>query len=55
VLPPAGFVDARPAPEARSSIEIEEPTAPAAGGLFQQEMAVEKHRLHPREKGVAPV
>src|SRR5688572_3818968 len=55
MLPPAGFVDAGPAPEARCPIEIEEASAAAAGRLFQQEMAVEEHRLHPGEQGVAPV
>ena len=55
VLPAAGLFDARPPPETGRSVEIEKAAAAAARGLFEQEMAIEKHRLHPREQRVAAI
>src|SRR5690348_2680996 len=40
VLPATGIRDARTPPEARCTIEIEKPSATAAGGLFEQEVPV---------------
>ena len=55
VLPAAGVLDAGAPPEAGRAVEIEEPSAAAAGGLFEQEMPVEEHRLHAREQGIGAV
>jgi hypothetical protein len=45
VLPAARFVDARPAPQTGGAVEIKETTAAAAGGLLEEKVAVEEHRL----------
>ena len=37
------------------AIEIKEASAAAAGGLFEQQMAVQEHRLHAGEQGVGAV
>ena len=50
VLLAARFIDARPAPESRRSVEIEETPAAAASGLLEEQMSVEEHRLDPREQ-----
>src|SRR5438067_5650066 len=55
VLPAARLIDARPAPETGGAVEIEKTSAAAARGLLQQKMAIEEHRLDPREQGVAAV
>src|SRR2546423_1158230 len=55
VLPPARFIDARPAPEPGGAVEIKEPSAAAARGLFQQKMAIEEHRLDACQQGIAAV
>ena len=55
MLPPSGLIDARPPPQTGRSVEVKESAAAAPGGLLEQEMAIEKHRLHPREQRVAAV
>ena len=55
VLPATGFSDARFAPESGRAVEIKEASAAAARDLLEEEVAVEKHRLHPGEQGVAAI
>ena len=55
VLPAARFLDARAPPKTSRSVEIEKAAAPAAGGLLEQKMSVEKHRLHAREQRIAAI
>src|ERR1041384_128195 len=55
VVPAAGFLDARFSPQTGSAIEIEKASAAAAGGLLEQEMAVQKHRLHPCEQRIPAI
>ena len=55
VLPAARLLDADCPPEPGRAVEIEEAAAAAARRLFEQEMAIQEHRLHPREQGIAAV
>jgi len=42
VLPPAGVVDGRSAPDAGRPVEVHEPSAAVAGGVLDDEVPVEK-------------
>src|SRR5947207_12328041 len=55
MLPAARLFNARFSPESGRSVEIEKTTAARASGLFEHEMTVEKHRLHPGEQGIAAI
>src|SRR5437667_8025955 len=55
VLPAASLFNARFSPESGRSVEVEKATAARARGLLEHEMAVEKHRLHPGEQGIAAI
>src|SRR5204862_7368695 len=55
VLPSACFLNAGPPPKTSCSIKIEEPSAPAARGLFEQKVTVQKHRLDPGQQRIAAV
>src|SRR6266487_6358158 len=55
MLPAARLFNARFSPEPGRSVEVEKATAARARGLFEHEMAVEKHRLHPGEQGIAAI
>src|SRR5256886_7889202 len=55
VLPAARFIDARTPPETGGTVEIEKTSAATARSLLQQKMAIEEHRLDPREIGRAHV
>ena len=50
VLPTARLLNAGGSPETGSPVEIKEPSAPAAGRLFKQEVPVQKHRLNAGKK-----
>jgi len=55
VLPTPGLLDARAPPKPGCAVEIKKASAPAARRLLEQEMAVQKHGLHPREQRVAAI
>src|SRR5438105_13220026 len=55
MLPAARLFNARFSPEPGRSVEVEKATAARARGLFENEMAVEKHRLHSGEQGIAAI
>ena len=55
VLPTPGLLDARAPPKPGCAVEIKKTSAPAARRLLEQEMAVQKHGLHPREQRVAAI
>src|SRR5206468_8876449 len=55
MLPATRFRNARFAPEAGRAVEIKEASAPAACDLLEEQMTIEKHRLHACEKGIATV
>src|SRR4051812_48546079 len=55
VLPASCFFDARPPPQARSAIEIEEAAAAAARGLLEEQMPIEEHCLHLREQRIGAI
>src|SRR5438552_8918211 len=55
MLPAARLFNARFSPESGRSVEVEKATTARARGLFEHEMAVEKHRLHPGEQGIAAI
>jgi len=55
VLPAPGLLDARAPPKPGCAVEIKKASAPAARRLLEQEMAVQKHGLHPREQRVAAI
>src|SRR5450432_1287945 len=55
VLPAARFLDARFAPEAGGTVEIEKASAPAARDLLEQQVTTEKHRLYARKERVAAI
>ena len=55
VLPAACVLDGGAAPEARSAVEVKEPSAAASGRLFEQEVTIEEHGLHAREQGILAV
>src|SRR5204863_4073964 len=55
VLPAARLFNARFSPEPGRSVEVEKATTARTRGLFEDEMAVKKHRLHPGEQGIAAI
>src|SRR5205814_4025972 len=55
VLPAARLFNARFSPEPGCSVEVEKATTARTRGLFEDEMAVKKHRLHPGEQGIAAI
>ena len=55
VLPAAGVVDGRPAPDAGRAVEVEEAPAAVAAAVLEDEMAVEQDRLDLREQRVVLV
>ena len=55
MLPAARFLDARFPPQTGGAIEIEKASAAAAGRLLEQEMSVQKHRLHPCEQRITAI
>src|SRR4030095_4647475 len=55
VLPAARFFDAGLSPKSGGAIEIEKSSTAAARGLFEDKMAVQKHRLNPREQRVTAI
>jgi len=55
VLPAAGGVDGRAAPDARGAIEIEEGAAAGASAMFDDEMAVQKNGFDASEQGIVGV
>jgi hypothetical protein len=55
VLPPAGVVNRRPPPDAGGPVEVEEPAAPIARAMLEDEMGVEQNRLNPREQRIVPI
>src|SRR5205823_2211069 len=55
MLPAARLFNARFSPESGRSVEVEKATAARARGLFENEMAVEKHRLHAGEQGITAI
>jgi len=55
VLPAAGLGDGPAAPDAGGAVEVEEAAAAVAGGVLDQEMAVQEDGLEPGEQGVPPV
>src|SRR5439155_22427023 len=55
MLPAARLFNARFSPESGRSVEVEKATTARARGLFEHKMAVEKHRLHPGEQGIAAI
>ena len=55
VLPAAGLLDADAPPQAGRPVEIEKTSTPAPRRLFQQQVAIQKHRLHAREQGIAAI
>src|SRR4029450_4239072 len=52
VLPPSALFDTRTSPQTGGSIEIKKTAAPAARSLLQQEMSIQKNRLHAGEEGI---
>src|SRR5437773_2632296 len=52
VFPAAGAFDTSAPPDAAGAVEVEEPARAGARGLFDEEMSVEKHRLHARQQRV---
>ena len=55
MLPAARIRNARFAPETGGPVEIKETPAPAARDLLEEQMAIEKHRLHAGEERIAAV
>lgn len=55
VLPAAGFGDGLAAPDAGGAVEVEVVAVAAAGGLFEDEVAVEEEGLEFGEEGEIPV
>ena len=55
MLPTARFLDAGTSPKPGCAVEIKESAAAAACRLFEKKMAVEKHRLHARQQGIAAI
>jgi len=55
VLPAASLLDTGTPPETGRSIEIEKPAASAARGLLEQEMAIQKDRLHAGEQRITAI
>src|SRR5437588_9225655 len=55
MLPAAGLFNARFSPEPGRSVKVEKATTARARGLFENEMAVEKHCLHSGEQGIAAI
>src|SRR5207302_6585363 len=55
VLPATSLFNARFSPEPGRSVEVEKATTARARGLFEDEMAVKKHRLHPGEQGITAI
>src|SRR5205814_6258701 len=55
VLPAARLLDARCAPKPGGSVEIKKASASAPRDLLEQQVTIEKHRLHAREERVAAV
>ena len=50
VLPASAFFDTCAPPKASGPIEVEKSATPAARGLLEQKMPIEKNCLHAREK-----
>src|SRR6478672_6514624 len=55
MLPTAGGIDGRAAPDTGSTVEIEEGTAARARAVFHYEMAVEKNGFDLREQGIVAI
>src|SRR5438045_3049954 len=55
MLPAACVLDGRAPPETRRPIEIKKPSATAAGGLFEQEVPVEEHRLNASQERISSI
>src|SRR4030095_12514234 len=55
VLPAARFFAGGLSPKSCGAIEIEKSSTAAARGLFEDKMAVQKHRLNPREQRVTAI
>ncbi len=55
VLPAAGIVDACATPDSCRTVEIEEATGEVARTVFNDEMSIQKNRLHPCQQGMVSV
>ena len=50
MLPATGVLDTGFPPQAGCAVKVEKAPTAAARGLFQQQVAIQKHRLHPGEQ-----
>src|ERR1044071_2632050 len=55
MLPPSRLFNARLSPESGRPVKVKKAAAAGTRGLFEDEMAIEEHRLDPRKQRVATI